>query len=59
MLRVEIDGDAHLEELAFDEMSEIWITENLIPTKDLGLIHMTMKNGLKNVWKKHLNLWRS
>ena len=34
MLRVEIDGDAHSEELAFDrDERDRWITENLIPTK--------------------------
>ena len=34
MLRVEIDGDCHLEELAFDrDERDQWIIENLIPTK--------------------------
>ena len=33
MLRVEIDGDSHLEELAFDrDEKDKWLIENLIPT---------------------------
>ena len=34
MLRVEIDGSSHLEELAFDrDEKDRWLIENLIPTK--------------------------
>ena len=33
MLRVEIDGDSHVEELAFDrDEKDKWLIENLIPT---------------------------